>query len=117
VGGKRNSMMSRVVWQRILVGMALAFMQTSLLSQSPSKNAPLFEHEVKSSDSTLDVGSNFTTYLDSSGVLSLSDQMVLQYVLRSKQNNPVQGPERKAMESYTLTLSLFDLAQKSSASS
>jgi hypothetical protein len=91
--------------------MMLTCIQTSFLLPCVAQNTPMAEHDARSFASTSDIGDNANVVSDSSGVVFLSEELILQYVLHSKAASPVPGATHQAIESYILTLSLFDIGK------
>lgn len=99
--------------QGVLLGLMLFLIHAQSLQAVQPVNGTQFEHDAKSSES----GSGPDTqrrnaYIGSSGVVFLSNQTIVQYVLRSAEDNLLQRHEEQVSSSYVLTISLFDLDQK-----
>jgi len=96
-----------------LLGVVLLLAQTLLCHGLEVKKTPLFQHDSNSSLSGPEPGTSEPriTYSNYSGILFLTDNRVLEYVLSSEGFPLTNRSERQGNSGYNLRLSLFDLNQ------
>lgn len=100
-------------WQNLCLVLILALAQIKAAPATPAEKTPLFEHDVRLSESASNsANEGWNPYFGSSGIVFVSDQTVAEYVLRLQEGSLLQRHAPQASDGYTLTITLFDLEQK-----